>query len=41
MVWASGVSSTIALASATSGNTMNVIQTETGEVTPLTETILP
>jgi short-chain fatty acids transporter len=41
MVWASGVSSTIALASATPGNTMNVIETETGVVTPLTETILP
>jgi short-chain fatty acids transporter len=41
MVWASGVSSTIALASATPGNTMNVIETETGAVTPLTETILP
>jgi short-chain fatty acids transporter len=41
MVWASGVSSTIALASATPGNTMNVIETETGIVTPLTETILP
>src|ERR671932_2621842 len=35
MVWASGVSSTIALASATPGNTMNVIETETGAVTPL------
>jgi short-chain fatty acids transporter len=41
MVWASGVSSTIALASATPGNTMNVIETETGAVTPLTQTILP
>jgi short-chain fatty acids transporter len=41
MVWASGISSTIALASATPGNTMNVIESETGIVTPLTETILP
>jgi short-chain fatty acids transporter len=41
MVWASGVSSTIALASATPGNTMNLIETETGVVTPLTDTILP
>jgi short-chain fatty acids transporter len=41
MVWASGVSSTIALAIATPGSSMNVIEQETGVVTPLTESILP
>src|SRR5918912_1525930 len=41
MVWASGVSSTIALAIATPGISMNTIEQETGEVTPLTESILP
>ena len=40
MVWASGVSSTIALAIATPGISMNTIEQETGEVTPLTESIL-
>lgn len=39
MVWASGISSTIALVSATPGNTMNVIQKGTGKVTPLSETL--
>src|SRR5919199_773874 len=41
MVWASGVSSTIALAIATPGSSMNVTEKETGSVTPLTESILP
>lgn len=40
MVWASGISSTIALVSATPGNAMNVIEDGTGEVTPMTETLL-
>lgn len=40
MVWASGISSTIALVSATPGNEMNVIESGTGEVTPMTETLL-
>ena len=41
MVWASGVSSTIALAIATPGSSMNAIEQETGTVTPLTQSILP
>jgi short-chain fatty acids transporter len=41
MVWASGVSSTIALAIATPGSSMNVVEQETGAVTPLPESILP
>lgn len=41
MVWASGVSSTIALAIATPGSSMNTIEQETGEVTSLTESLLP
>jgi short-chain fatty acids transporter len=40
MVWASGASSTIALAIATPGSSMNVTEQETGSVTPLTESIL-
>ncbi|MBV9452844.1 MAG: TIGR00366 family protein [Rubrobacter sp.] len=41
MVWASGVSSMIALAIATPGSSMNAIEQETGTVTLLTESILP
>ena len=39
MVWASGLSSSIALASATPGSALNIIEKETGLVTPLAETI--
>ena len=39
MVWASGLSSSIALASATPGSTLNIIERETGRIAPLTETI--
>ena len=39
MVWASGLSSSIALASATPGSALNIIERETGRIAPLTETI--
>jgi short-chain fatty acids transporter len=39
MVWASGLSSSIALASATPGSTLNIIEKVTGRVAPLSETI--
>lgn len=39
MVWASGLSSSIALASATHGSALNIIEKETGRVTGLHETI--
>jgi len=39
MVWASGLSSSIALASATPGSTLNVIERETGRIASLGETI--
>jgi short-chain fatty acids transporter len=40
MVWASGLSSTIALVSATPGSSMNVIESETGVVTSLSDMLL-
>src|SRR6185295_11739117 len=39
MVWASGLSSSIALASATPGSPLNIIERETQRITPLDETI--
>lgn len=39
MVWASGLSSSIALASATPGSPLNIIERETQRITPLGETI--
>jgi short-chain fatty acids transporter len=39
VVWASGMSSSIALAQSTPGNSMNVVQKLTGQVLPLSETI--
>ena len=39
MVWASGLSSSIALASATPGSPLNIIERETQRITPLSETI--
>jgi short-chain fatty acids transporter len=39
IVWASGLSSSIALASATPGSALNIIEKETGKVAPLSETI--
>jgi short-chain fatty acids transporter len=39
IIWASGLSSSIALATATPGSALNIIEKETGKVTPLTETI--
>src|SRR5215510_138160 len=39
MVWASGLSSSIALASATPGSPLNIIERETQRVTPLSDTI--
>ncbi len=39
MVWASGLSSSIALASATPGSALNIIEKVTGRITPLSETI--
>ena len=39
MVWASGLSSSIALASATPGSALNIIEKVTGRVAPLSETI--
>jgi short-chain fatty acids transporter len=39
MVWASGLSSSIALASATPGSTLNIIEKETGKIAGLSETI--
>lgn len=40
MVWASGLSSAIALATASPGNQLNIIQKVTGQVIPLTGTLL-
>ncbi len=39
MVWASGLSSSIALASATPGSALNIIEKVTGRIAPLNETI--
>ena len=39
MVWASGLSSSIALASATHGSALNIIEKVTGRIAPLNETI--
>lgn len=39
IVWASGLSSSIALASATPGSALNIIEKETGNIAPLSETI--
>jgi short-chain fatty acids transporter len=39
MVWASGLSSSIALASATPGSALNIIEKETGKIAGLNETI--
>jgi short-chain fatty acids transporter len=39
MIWASGLSSSIALAQATPGSALNVVQKMTGKVLPLTETV--
>ena len=39
IVWASGLSSSIALASATPGIPLNIIERETGRIAPLSETI--
>ncbi len=39
IVWASGLSSSIALASATTGSALNIIEKETGKIAPLSETI--
>ena len=39
MVWASGLSSSIALASATPGSALNIIEKETGRIAGLNETI--
>jgi short-chain fatty acids transporter len=39
IVWASGPSSSIALASATPGSALNIIERETGRIAPLSETI--
>jgi short-chain fatty acids transporter len=39
MVWASGLSSSIALASATPGSALNIIEKETGHIAGLNETI--
>jgi short-chain fatty acids transporter len=39
MVWASGLSSSIALASATPGSALNIIEKITGRIAPLSETI--
>jgi short-chain fatty acids transporter len=39
IVWASGLSSSIALASATPGSALNIIERETGRIAPLSETI--
>lgn len=39
MVWASGLSSSIALASATPGSALNIIEKITGKIAPLSETI--
>jgi short-chain fatty acids transporter len=39
MVWASGLSSSIALASATPGNTLNIIEKETGQIAGLGQTL--
>jgi short-chain fatty acids transporter len=39
MVWASGLSSSIALAQATPGSALNIVQKITGKVLPLSETI--
>jgi short-chain fatty acids transporter len=39
MVWASGLSSSIALASATPGSPLNIIERETGRIAPLSETV--
>jgi short-chain fatty acids transporter len=39
IVWASGLSSSIALASATPGSALNIIEKETGRIAPLSETI--
>jgi len=39
MVWASGLSSSIALAQATPGSVLNVVQKMTGKVLPLNETV--
>lgn len=39
MIWASGISSSIALAQATHGSAMNVVERLTGQVLPFSETI--
>jgi short-chain fatty acids transporter len=39
IIWASGLSSSIALAQATSGSALNVVQKMTGKVLPLNETV--
>ena len=39
IIWASGLSSSIALAQATPGSTLNIVQKITGKVLPLSETI--
>jgi short-chain fatty acids transporter len=39
MIWASGLSSSIALAQATPGSVLNVVQKMTGKVLPLNETV--
>jgi short-chain fatty acids transporter len=39
MIWASGLSSSIALAQATPGSSLNIVQKVTGKVLPLSETI--
>lgn len=41
IVWASGLSSAIALATASPGNPLNIIQKVTGHVIPLSGTLLP
>jgi short-chain fatty acids transporter len=40
MVWASGLSSSIALVSATKGNKLNIIEQVTGEIVPLSDMLL-
>jgi short-chain fatty acids transporter len=40
MVWASGLSSSIALVSATSGNKLNIIEQVTGRIVPLSDMLL-
>ncbi len=39
LIWASGLSSSIALAQATPGSTLNIVQSLTGHVLPITQTI--